>query len=176
MAPSKYDPSWYSTRLPKTGQAGHDLLDRAIALGHPGPYQIQAAISALHAQGDSHESTDWGEITLLYGRLHDMQPSAVIALNGAVALSFAQGPEAGLDALTGLNEDGTLDRYQPFHAAHADLLRRAGRGTEAADAYGQALMYTENEAEQRFLRARLRALSTGEYSTRSCDNPILILH
>ena len=140
--------------------AGHDLLDRAIALGHSGPYQIQAAISALHAQGDSHESTDWGEITLLYGRLHDMQPSAVIALNGAVALSFAQGPEAGLDALTGLNEDGTLDRYQPFHAAHADLLRRAGRGTEAADAYGQALMYTENEAEQRFLRARLRALST----------------
>jgi len=135
------------------------VLQRAQALNSPGSYQIQAAISAVHAAGASHETTDWQEITRLYGLLFDMQPSPVIALNGAVALSFGQGAQAGLAALRGLNDDGALDRYQPYHAARADLLRRAGQTGEAVTAYGRALMFTTNEAERRYLQGRLDGLA-----------------
>ncbi len=137
---------------------GKGLLRRAMALGPAGPYQIQAAISAVHARAADHDATDWREITVLYDRLHKMHPSPVIALNGAVALSFADGAEAGLAAMRGLNGDGALDGYQPYHAAHADLLRRAGRLDDAATAYRQALKITDNAAEQRFLQARLENL------------------
>jgi RNA polymerase sigma-70 factor (ECF subfamily) len=137
---------------------GRHMLRQALALNSPGPYQIQAAISALHAAGASHETTDWHEITRLYGQLYALQPSPVIALNGAVALSFADSPTAGLAALAGLNDDGALARYQPYHAARADLLRRAGQFDDAATAYGQALKYTTNEAERRFLQGRLDSL------------------
>ncbi len=95
-------------------------------------------------------------VTSLYGKLYELQPSPVIALNKAVALSFAAGVEAGLAALTDLDAQGVLERYQPFHAARADLLRRAGREQDAATAYRQALMLTRNAAEQRFLETRLQ--------------------
>lgn len=142
---------------------GSALLHRGGALGPAGPYQIQAAISAIHARAADHEATDWAAIVDLYDRLHALNPSPVIALNRAVALSFADGPDAGpnagLAALDSLNDDVALGRYQPYHAARADLLRRAGQNTEAAGAYGQALMYTTNAAEQRFLQGRLTEVS-----------------
>lgn len=135
--------------------AGDRLLKGALARGSPGPYQIQAAISALHAQAPSIAATDWREITLLYGELHALQPSPVVRLNGAVALSFAEGAEAALPVLAELAVEGALVRYQPFHAAQADTLRRAGRKAAAAKAYRQALALTRNAAERRFLEGRL---------------------
>ncbi len=138
--------------------AGARLLDGALARGRPGPYQIQAAISALHAQAPSTGQTDWRQITLLYGQLHALQPSPVVRLNAAVALSFAEGAEAALLALAELERDGALAYYQPFHAAHADTLRRAGRKSAAARAYRQALALTRNAAERRFLEGRLEDL------------------
>ncbi len=145
---------WNQERI----EAGARFLRRAIDLGRVGPYQIQAAISAVHARAESYGATDWHEITSLYRRLYELLPSPVIALNMAVALSFAEGVNAGLAALTDLDEQGVLERYQPFHAARADLLRRAGRLADAANAYRQALMLTRNAAEQRFLETRLQEL------------------
>ena len=135
--------------------AGISLLLGALALGRVGRYQIQAAISAVHAQAEHYAATDWTEITLLYDRLLELQPSPVVELNRAVALSFAEGVEAGLAALDCLRRDGELARYQPFHAADADLLRRAGRLDDAAAAYRRALALTGNTAERRFLEDRL---------------------
>jgi len=135
--------------------AGTRLLDDALALGRPGSYQIQAAISALHAQAPSYAATDWREITLLYGKLHALWPSPVVRLNAAVALSYAEGAEAAIPMLIELERQGALARYQPFHAAHADMLRRAGRKTAAAKAYRQAITLTRNAAERRFLEGRL---------------------
>ncbi|MCP4328393.1 MAG: RNA polymerase sigma factor [Alphaproteobacteria bacterium] len=138
--------------------AGIRVLKDALAQGNSGPYQIQAAISALHAGAPDHAATDWHEITLLYGALYALQPSPVVRLNGAVALSFAEGAEAALPALAELEREGVLADYQPFHAARADTLRRAGRKSAAAEAYRQALTRTRNAAERRFLEARLAEL------------------
>ena len=135
--------------------AGARLLDGALAHGSPGPYQIQAAISALHAQAPSYAATDWQEITLLYGELYALRPSPVVRLNAAVALSYAEGAEAAIPMLAELERQGALARYQPFHAAHADILRRAGRKTAAAKAYRQAIALTGNATERRFLEGRL---------------------
>lgn len=138
---------------------GKAFLNRALAMRCAGPYQIQAAISAVHADAPSYAETDWCEITGLYRRLHDLQPSWVVKLNEIVALSFASGPEAGLTALGELEDQAILERYQPFHAARADLLRRAGRTNEAVSAYARALDLTDNAAEQRFLRRRIAELA-----------------
>ncbi len=135
--------------------AGTRLLEDALARGCPGPYQIQAAISALHAQAPNYAATDWRQITRLYGELYALQPSPVVRLNAAVALSFADGAEAALPTLAELERQGALARYQPFHAAHADTLRRAGRKAAAARAYRQTLTLTRNAAERRFLEGRL---------------------
>ena len=137
---------------------GELYLRRAMALKSRGPYQIQAAISAEHARADHYGSTDWHTVTALYGHLYALQPSPVVALNQAVAKSFADGVEAGLAALSDIEGDGDLVRYQPYHAARADLLRRAGRTQDAADAYRQALIYTNNAAERRFLEGRLQMM------------------
>jgi RNA polymerase sigma-70 factor (ECF subfamily) len=128
---------------------GRRVLERALALRRPGPYQVQAAIAELH----THEETDWAQIALLYGRLLDFTPSPVVALNRAVAVAFADGPEHGLvllDAITG------LDEYHLLHSSRADLLRRLERHEEAARAYRSALDLTTNETERRFLEGRLR--------------------
>jgi len=130
-------------------EEGRRVLGRALALRRPGPYQVQAAIAELH----THEETDWTQIALLYGRLLDYTPSPVVALNRAVAVSFADGPEAGLELLDVI--DG-LDEYHLFHATRADLLRRLDRHDAAAQAYRSALDLTANETEQRFLQGRLR--------------------
>jgi RNA polymerase sigma-70 factor, ECF subfamily len=134
---------------------GAALLDRAVALRSPGPYQLQAAIAALHAQAAAPHETDWCQIALLYGELARLQPSPVIELNRAVAVAMADGPNAGLELLDGL----PLDRYHLFHSARADLLRRAGRREEARAAYDRARALATNDSERRFLEQRLEQLA-----------------
>src|SRR5919106_1072054 len=134
-------------------EEGAAVLDRALRLGEPGPYQLQAAIAALHAEAASPEDTDWSQIAMLYGRLLEAQPSPVVALNRAVAVAMAEGPERGLEVMEPLA--GELDRYHHFHSARADLLRRLGRREEAAEAYRRALELTANAVERRFLNRRL---------------------
>jgi RNA polymerase sigma-70 factor (ECF subfamily) len=133
---------------------GVDVLDRAIRARRPGPYQLQAAIAALHAQAPRPEDTDWPQIASLYAGLARSDPSPVIELNRAVAVAMADGPAAGLSVLEPLAHD--LDRYHLFHAAHADLLRRLDRSDEARDAYERALALVTNPAERRFLERRIR--------------------
>lgn len=133
---------------------GLDLVETALRRGRPGPFQLQAAISAIHAEAERAEDTNWGEIVLIYNRLWEMTGNRVVLLNRAVALSFAKGPEQGLAALP----DG-LDDYQSFHAARADMLRRLGQETRAIDAYDQALALTANHADRLFLENRRRTLA-----------------
>ena len=140
-------------------EKGIDLLQQALLLSRPGPFQIQAAISSAHAQAKNYNETDWHEITLLYGKLYELQPSPVIKLNAVVALSFAHGAKAGLTAMAELDAQGQLAQYQPYHAARADLFRRAGRKVDSATAYRRALEITENAAEQHFLEQRLIEVS-----------------
>lgn len=138
---------------------GQALLHSALAMGPTGSYQIQAAISAVHAEAARYEDTDWNQILALYGELDELHPLPVIKLNAAVARAMASGAEAGLAALAQLETDGSLDQYQPFHAARADLLRRAGRNDPARDAYRRAIELSNNVAEQRFLQAQLAELT-----------------
>jgi RNA polymerase sigma-70 factor, ECF subfamily len=133
---------------------GSALLDRALARRRPGPYQLQAAIAALHAEAGSPEETDWEQIALLYGELARLQPSPVVELNRAVAVAMERGPDAGLDLLEGL----PLDRYHLFHSARADLLRRSDRADEARAAYERARELATNDAERAFLAKRLAQL------------------
>jgi len=117
---------------------GQELLAAAYAARRPGPYQLQAAIAALHARAAAPEQTDWPAIASLYRLLADMMPSPVVELNRAVAVAMADGPRAGLALVRGLIEEGSLDAYAPLHAAHADLLRRDGDSGGAAAAYERA--------------------------------------
>ena len=138
---------------------GIALVERALRLGAPGAYQLQAAISALHAEAGTAAETDWRQIAALYERLLRMNPSPVIALNhgAAVAVSGRLAEGLGLiDELTG------LDHYYLFHAARADILRRMGRRAEAAEAYGRALGLAGNRVEQEFLRRRLGEVGGSE--------------
>jgi RNA polymerase sigma-70 factor (ECF subfamily) len=129
-------------------EEGRAVLDRALPLRQPGPYQLQAAIASLHLEPE----TDWPQIAALYGRLASLAPSPVVELNRAVAVAMAQGPERGLELIDGI--DG-LDGYRHLHSARGDLLRRLGRGDEAADAYGRALELAPQPAERAFLERRL---------------------
>ncbi len=140
--------------------AGVASLERALHMKRLGPYQVQAAISAVHVQADSYAATDWRQIVGLYDTLRELQPSPVVKLNAAVALAMVNGPEAGLDALVELQEQGALERYQPYHAARADLLRRTGRFRAAVAAYRDAIVLTENLTERRFLEERLQDVSS----------------
>ena len=135
------------------------VLDRALRLGRPGPYQLQAAIAALHAQAASADHTDWPGIAALYTQLLAVDPSPVVALNHAVARAMTGGPEEGLALIDGI--DG-IDRYHLLHAARADLLRRLGRTTEAAIAYRRAHELAGNPADRRFLARRLLELDLTE--------------
>jgi RNA polymerase sigma-70 factor (ECF subfamily) len=132
-------------------EQGRAALDRALALRLPGPYQLQAAIAALHTEDD----TDWAQIALLYGRLLELSPSPVVELNRAIAVALAHDLATGLGLVDAI--DG-LERYYLWHAARADLLRRLGRAPEAATAYGRALELAPSEIERRFLEGRRRSL------------------
>jgi RNA polymerase sigma-70 factor (ECF subfamily) len=133
-------------------------LDRALRLRLPGEYQLQAAITALQVQAPAAESTDWAQIAELYGALGALNPSPVIELNRAVAVGLAAGPGAGLDLLEPLLADAALERYQPLHAAHAELLRRAGDAAGAARAYERAIALSANAVERAELERRRQAL------------------
>ena len=142
-------------------QEGMTLLDRALSMKRIGPYQLQAAISALHVQAQRPEETDWTQIAALYSLLMRMTPSPVIELNRVVAVAMADGPLAGLVLLDRPEMLQALADYHLFHAARADLLRRVGRLTEAGDAYRQALGLCQNESERAFLSRRLTEVSQG---------------
>jgi len=138
---------------------GVALLDRALLLRRPGPYQIQAAIAALHAQAARAEETDWRQIALLYQSLARLAPSPIVELNRAAAVAMADGPEEGLCLIGALHLEESLAKYHWFYAARADLLRRARRMDEAASDYVQALRLCENSVERRFLQRRLSVLA-----------------
>jgi len=138
-------------------EEGHQLVRACLKRNRPGPFQIQAAIAAVHADAPAEESTDWAQIVALYDQLYAMRPNPVVGLNRAVAVAEARGPEQGLAALADI--DGrSLERYQPFHAARADLLARAGRHDEAMAAYGRAIELSTNPVEADFLSRRRSAL------------------
>ena len=129
------------------------LLERAERMGRPGPYQLQAAIVAIHADASSYAATDWADVVRLYDALLAMEPTPVVALNRALALAELAGPQRALDEVEPLAE--RLDSYHLFHAARAELLRRVGRNDEAREADRRALALTDNPAERRLLEARL---------------------
>jgi RNA polymerase sigma factor (sigma-70 family) len=137
---------------------GVELVRFALRTRPPGRYALQAAIAAAHAQAPSWEATDWDEIVALYEVLGSLWPSPVVALNRAVAIGFARGPEAGLAELDGLSTEPQLAGYGYLPAARADFLRRLGRTDEARLAYGEALLLTENSVERAFLSGRLAEL------------------
>jgi RNA polymerase sigma-70 factor (ECF subfamily) len=137
-------------------EAGTTLLETALRLRRPGPYQVQAAIAACHATAKTAADTDWAQIASLYEELRRYVPSPVVALNHAVAVAMAHGPAEGLalvDALTG------LDGYHLLPATRADLLRRLGRAAEAAAEYRAALALTSSDVERRYLAGRLAEVS-----------------
>jgi RNA polymerase sigma-70 factor (ECF subfamily) len=133
-------------------------LERAVRLRRPGEYQLQAAITALQIEAPEPEATDWAQIAELYGALAALNPSPVVELNRAVAVGLASGPAAGLELLEPLLGDPALERYQPLHAAHAELLSRAGDATGAARAYERAIGLSANAVERAELERRLGAL------------------
>jgi RNA polymerase sigma-70 factor (ECF subfamily) len=137
---------------------GQAIVRACVQRGQPGPYQIQAAINAVHSVAPSLASTDWHAILTLYDQLYAFTPTPVVALNRAVALAEVRGPSAGLSAVDELASSG-LDDYYLFHATRADLLRRLGRTTEASAAYAAARTRTANRVEQAFLDAQRAALS-----------------
>ena len=131
---------------------GIAVLDEALALFNPGPYQVQAAISALHAEAAAPDETDWPQIAALYSTLAVMTPSPVVEVNRAVAVAMADGPAAGLELLHQI--DG-VEAFYPYHVARADLLRRTNQREAAADAYERALDLCQNSAERAYLQRRL---------------------
>lgn len=131
-------------------QAGIHLLETALKWRNPGPYQLQAAISAVHAEASTPADTDWQQIAELYRVLLTMLPTPIVAVNRAVAVGMAHSPAAGLQLLLGIGEK--LDHYYPYHVARADLLRRTGQREAAADAYQQALELCGNAMERAHLQ------------------------
>jgi RNA polymerase sigma-70 factor (ECF subfamily) len=131
------------------------LVDDALG-GGPGPFAIQAAISAIHCRAARAEDTDWPQIVRLYDVLQRLQPSPIVSLNRAVAVAMVSGPEAALAIVDELAAGSDLDSYHLMHAARADLLRRLGSAAEAAKSYRRALELATNDSERRFLERRLR--------------------
>ena len=137
---------------------GVALVDRALSSRRFGPYTLQAAIAAVHAQAESAAATDWRQIVALYNELLRIQPSPVVHLNRAVAIAMSDGPEAGLTHIDALLEHGELANYYLAHSARADLYRRLGRTDEARASYERALALTQQEPERQFLQERIRQL------------------
>jgi RNA polymerase sigma-70 factor (ECF subfamily) len=133
---------------------GHDLVRDCLRLQRPGPYQVQAAINAVHTDATTADDTDWSQILALHDQLLAIAPTPVAELNRAVAVAEVASPRTALDIIEQLD----LDHYQPWHATRADLLRRTGRTTEAEAAYRRAIELTDNPAEQLHLERRLRSI------------------
>jgi RNA polymerase sigma-70 factor (ECF subfamily) len=141
---------WDAARIAE----GVAVLDRALRLGRAGAYVVQAAIAALHDRAATYEQTDWPQIAGLYRQLALIDPSPVVEINRAVAVGFADGAPAGLEILDRLGADPRLERYQPLHAARAELHRRAGDAAAADAAYARAIELSGNAAERAALAAR----------------------
>ncbi len=133
---------------------GQAIVKHCLDLDYPGPYQLQAAINAVHSAAATAESTDWAQVLALYDQLLIVAPNAIVALNRAVALAEVEGPLAALSVV----DDLDLPRYYLYHAIRADLLRRLGRTAEAITAYDEAIARTANEVERKFMRRRREAL------------------
>ena len=146
---------WHAVQIDEGVQA----VEKALRMGNAGPYQLQAAIAALHAQAKTASETDWKEIAELYGLLARCNRSPVVALNHAVAIAMAEGCVKGLERIHELGASGALDSYYLYHAARADLLRRLARREEALAAYESALGLTANAVERRDLRRRMAELA-----------------
>jgi RNA polymerase sigma-70 factor, ECF subfamily len=140
---------------------GLDLLTRALVIGRPGPYQIQAAIAAVHADASKAEETDWAEIVALYDQLIAIDPSPVIHLNRAVAVSMTTGPAAALELVDRLAAQGSLDEYHLLHATRGAFLRRLDRREDTLDAYRRALDLATNPVDRLFLQEEIASLATG---------------
>lgn len=138
---------------------GVALLNKALRMRQAGVYQLQAAISAIHAEAASPAQTDWHEIAGLYQELMRLAPSPIVALNHAVAVAMSDGLETGLAQIEKVGASGELEQYHLFHAARADILRRLGRRSESAKAYAAALALVTNSVEQEYLRMRLQQVS-----------------
>jgi RNA polymerase sigma-70 factor (ECF subfamily) len=138
---------------------GLALLERALKSQRFGPYTLQAAIAAVHAEAESVAATDWRQIVTLYDRLLRIQPSPVVQLNRAVAIAMCDGPEAGLTQIDAVLEQGELANYYLAHSARADMYRRLGRTAEARSSYEKALALTQQEPERQFLQERIRQLT-----------------
>jgi len=139
---------------------GISLIQEALRRGAAGPYQLQAAIAALHAEAKTPGETDWAQIAALYERLLAFIPSPVVALNHAVAIAMSVSLQAGLERIDAVGASGDLDRYHLYHAARADILRRMNRFAESVDAYRKALSLTTNRVEREFLENRLEMVKS----------------
>jgi RNA polymerase sigma-70 factor (ECF subfamily) len=139
-------------------QEGVTLVERALGSRRIGPYSLQAAIAAVHAEAPDTASTDWAQIVALYDVLLKAEPSAVIELNRAAAIAMRDGPEKGLELIDRILAKGELEDYYPAHAARAELCRRVGRLSDAIGAYKRTLELVTQEPERRFLERRLREL------------------
>jgi RNA polymerase sigma-70 factor (ECF subfamily) len=137
--------------------AGVALVERALRMRDPGPYQLQAAIAAVHSTAATPGDTDWRQIVALYEELARFQPSPVVRLNQAVAIAMAEGFDAGLAAIDGIADQ--LGQYHLMHAARADLLRRLGRWAEARVAYNRAIELATNSVEINYLKSRVASLA-----------------
>ena len=149
--------TWHASQIAE----GMQLVEKSLRMGRVGPYQLQAAIAAVHAQAKTPEQTDWDQIAALYAVLSRTSGSPVIALNHAVAVAMSRGIETGLELIQQLATSGDLDSYYLYHAARADLLRRLRRKEEALAAYERALRLSANAVERRYLRRRMAELSNG---------------
>jgi RNA polymerase sigma-70 factor (ECF subfamily) len=143
--------TWDQTRI----EEGRTILARAMRMRRVGQYQLQAVIAGLHDESASTAETDWSQIAGVYAVLGQMTGSPVVELNRAVAVAMTSGPEAGLGIVDALAQRGALDEYPYLHSTRADLLRRLGRGADAAAAYRRALELTSNAAERTFLEGRI---------------------
>ena len=139
---------------------GTALVERALVSRRFGPYTLQAAIAAVHADAATPAGTDWAEIVGLYDALLELGPSPVVELNRAVAVAMRDGPAAGLALIDGILAAGELANYHLAHAARAELLRRLGRRDDARASFERALGLTQQEPERRFLERRLAELGT----------------
>jgi RNA polymerase sigma-70 factor (ECF subfamily) len=146
-------------------RTGTEILDRAVRLRQPGPYQLQAAIAACHSAAARATDTDWMEIAALYIALARWEPSPVVHGNRAVAVAMAEGPAAGLAVLDEFCGDGQVEGWHLLHACRADLLRKLGRTAEAGDAYRAALVHDPPPAERQLLAMRLAEMNREVHAT-----------